>query len=78
MRTGHSQAKRFIDVVIYENVLVARRSQYGWHCEIDGRRVFLVEAQLAPGTTMPDQGLRGRVALTAAAANDLHLTSRHP
>ena len=65
-------------VVVLENVLVVKRSDYGWHCEIEGRQVFLVQGQLAPGTSMPAEGTRGRVTLTAMAAKDLNLIQRHP
>jgi hypothetical protein len=45
---------------------------------IEGRAVFLGQFQLAPDTTMPREGERGRVALTATAAHDLNLRFRHP
>lgn len=65
------------DGVVFENVLVTRRSEYGWQCEgLDGRALFLSQFQIAPGTTMPDEGQRGRVTLTAKAAQDLNLRYR--
>ena len=65
------------DVVVYENVLVTRRSDYGWHCIIEGRAVFLGKSQLATDAPMPREGERGRVTLTATAAHDLQLRFRH-
>ena len=64
------------EAVVFENVLVARRSELGWHCVIDGRDVFLGQFQLAAGATMPREGERGRVALTETAAHDLNLRFR--
>ena len=59
------------DVIVVEDVLVYRRSDFGWHCEIQGRSVFVANLQLAPGCEMPRQGQRGPVTLTRAAADDL-------
>ena len=56
-----------------EDVLVLKRSEDGWHCEIRGRRVFVGQLQIAPGTSVPSQGTRGPLTLTAAAAQDLAL-----
>ena len=67
------------DVVVFENVRVTRRTEYGWQCEgIDGRALFLSQFQIAPGTTMPAEGQRGQVTLTVEAAQDLNLHYRHP
>jgi hypothetical protein len=63
---------------VYENVLVVRRSEFGWHCVIEGRAVFLGQREIAPDATMPREGERGRVTLTADAAENLNLRSRHP
>ncbi len=67
------------DVVVFDNVLVTRQSEYGWHCDgLDGRVVFLSQFQIAPGTTMPAEGQRGCVTLTVQAAQDLNLRYRPP
>jgi hypothetical protein len=61
------------DVVVLANVLVVRRTDFGWQCVIQGRQVFLSSLQIAPGSLMPADGERGAVTLTAAAAEDLSL-----
>lgn len=50
--------------VTVADVLVVRRTDFGWHCEIDARRVFVGTLQVAPGCTMPAEGERGPVAFT--------------
>jgi hypothetical protein len=58
--------------------MVVRRSAFGWHCEIDGKQVFLEPRQIAPGFAMPPDGTRGSIRLTRAAFDDLNLSRRHP
>ncbi len=64
------------DAVVFENVLVMRRSEFGWHCVIDGRAVFLGHQEIAQGCTMPQEQRHGRVVLTATAARNLNLHAR--
>ena len=59
------------DGVVVTDVLVVRRSGFGWHVEIEGRQMFLATPQIAPGCSMPTEGERGSVTLTAGAADDL-------
>lgn len=59
------------DSVRCEDVLVLQRAETGWHCEIRGRRLFVGQLQIAPGTSVPGEGQRGPMTLTAAAAEDL-------
>jgi hypothetical protein len=61
------------DTVSCDDVLIVQRSETGWHCEIHGRRVFVGQVQIAPGTFVPAEGTRGALTLTAAAAQDLGL-----
>jgi hypothetical protein len=60
------------------DVLVVRRSDFGWHCEVDGKQVFLSSLQIAPGFLMPADGTSGPIKLTTAALQDLNLSRRHP
>ncbi len=60
-------------VVSVEDVLVVRRTAFGWFCEIGDDLLFLGSLQIAPGTSMPGDGERGRVTLTMDAARDLGL-----
>jgi hypothetical protein len=64
--------------VVVTDVLVVRRSEFGWHCQIAGKQVFLSALQLEPGFAMPAEGTRGPIKLTAAAVDDLNLSRRHP
>ncbi len=64
------------DTVVFENVLVTRRSEFGWHCVIDGRAVSLGHQEIAQGCTMPQEQHHGRVVLTATAARNLNLRAR--
>jgi len=56
-----------------EDVLIVQRAETGWQCEIRGRRLFVGQLQIAPGTAVPSEGTRGSLTLTAAAAQDLGL-----
>ena len=58
-------------VVVVEDVLVVRRTDFGWHCVLRGRQMFLAALQIAPNYLMPSEGERGTVTLTAEAAYDL-------
>ena len=57
-------------VIVVEDVLVARSSDFGWHVEIQDRPVFLTTRQIAPGCPMPPDGERGPITLMAVAADD--------
>ena len=59
------------DTVRCDDVLVVQRSESGLQCEIRGRRLFIGQLQIAPGTAVPAEGHRGPLTLTAAAAQDL-------
>jgi hypothetical protein len=66
------------DGVAVVEAVVVRRTEFGWFCEIDGKRVFLATLQIAPGFVMPVDGTRGPIELTVAAVADLNLSRRHP
>lgn len=66
------------DGIAVVEAVVVRRSDFGWFCEIDGKRVFLATLQIAPGFVMPIDGTRGPIELTAAGFADLNLSRRHP
>jgi hypothetical protein len=55
------------DVIVVEDVLVVRRSDFGWWCEIGGLPVFFGAAQIAPGFLMPPTGERGPVKVVTSA-----------
>lgn len=59
--------------VVVEDVLVVRRTDFGWHCVVRGRQMFLAGLQVAPDCLMPGAGERGTVTVTAEAAYDLLL-----
>lgn len=63
-------------VIVVEDVLVVRRTDFGWHCEIAGEPVFLSTLQIAPGFLMPADGEWGAVNLVATAANDVAVNPR--
>jgi hypothetical protein len=56
------------------DVLVVRRSDAGWFCEISDRPVFVGQLQLAPGTSVPSEGQRGAITLTAQGAEEVRRT----
>ena len=55
----------------FPNVLVVRRADAGWLCEIEDRHVFLEQRRLAPGSRMPGEGRRGPVSVTPEGAEDI-------
>jgi signal transduction histidine kinase/CheY-like chemotaxis protein len=55
----------------FRDVLVERRAETGWFCEIDGRRVLVRPHHVAPGTVMPSEGRRGTITVTKAAADEI-------
>jgi hypothetical protein len=55
----------------FSNVLVLRRSDAGWFCEIEDRQVFLAQRRVSPGTHMPSEGRRGPVSVTAEGADEI-------
>jgi hypothetical protein len=61
------------DCVRVDDVLIVRRTDFGWFCEIEGQGVFLGSLQVVTGAMMPEIGERGTVTLTVAAAQDLGL-----
>jgi hypothetical protein len=56
------------------DVLVLRRSDAGWFCEISDRAVFVGQLQIAPGTSVPSEGQRGAMTLTAQGAEEVRRT----
>ena len=56
-----------------DDVLVVQRSETGWQCEIRGRPLSIDQLPIAPGTSVPAEGTRGPMTLTATAARDLGL-----
>jgi len=48
-------------IVSLTYVLVLRHTDFGWHCEQNGRPLFIACGQVAPGTPMPAIGTRGTV-----------------
>jgi hypothetical protein len=58
-------------VIVVENVLVVRRMDFGWHCEIAGEPVFVSTLQVASGFLMPEDGTRGAIKLRADAVDDM-------
>jgi len=65
-------------VTTFRDVLVERRSDAGWFCEIEGRTVLVGRDQVAPGTMMPGEGQRGPVTLTTTAADAIRATLTAP
>ena len=59
--------------VILDDVLVVRRLDGGWFCDVPKHPHvrFIGALQIAPSTAMPCEGMRGRVTVTASAAHDL-------
>jgi hypothetical protein len=53
------------------DVLVVRRSDAGWFCEISDRPVFVGQLQLEPGTSVPSEGQRGTITLTAQGVEEV-------
>lgn len=66
------------DGITVVQAVVVRRTEFGWFCELDGKRVFVATLQIAPGFVMPVDGTRGSIELTAAAFADLNPSRRHP
>lgn len=64
------------DVIVVGEVLVVRRTDLGWFCEVDGHRVFVANLQVASPSEMPAQGQRGPVALTRVGYRDLEESLR--
>ena len=60
-------------VVQVEDVMVARRTDIGWYCSIQGRTVLVSLLQVAPGFLMPGEGRLGPIQLRASAVADLQL-----
>jgi hypothetical protein len=56
-----------------DDVLVIRKLEFGWLCEIAGRPRFVGTFQVVPGARMPPEGKRGPVHITATALQDLGL-----
>ena len=67
------QARMPVEATIAVEVLVMERRDTGWLCEIDHRATFIAKLHIAPGTSVPGEGQRGTIRLTAAAARDLGL-----
>jgi hypothetical protein len=55
-------------VIVVADVLVVRRSDFGWFCEVAGERVFFANLQIAPGFLMPGPGERGPIKVLAGTA----------
>jgi hypothetical protein len=58
-------------VTVVQDVLVVRRLDFGWHCEIAGEPVFLATLQVALDVLMPVPGKRGPIKLLAAVMDDV-------
>jgi hypothetical protein len=54
-------------VTVVPEVLVVRRLDFGWQCEIAGEPVFVSTLQIAPDFLMPLAGKRGPIKLRGAA-----------
>ena len=54
-----------------DDVLIVRRTDRGWMCEIAGRPTFVERSHLAPGSRVPSEGGRGPLELTVTAARAL-------
>jgi len=54
-------------VAVVADVVVVRRSDFGWWCEIAGLPVFFGAAQIAPDFLMPADGVRGPVKVVTSA-----------
>ena len=63
-------------IITIEDVLIVRRLESGWLCEIAGRPAFLATLQVARGTAVPEEGRRGPVTMTGAGAADLGVHRR--
>ena len=59
------------DVIVVEDVLVVRRMEFGWQCEIAGEPVFVSTLQIAPDFLMPADGLRVPIKFRAGALDDI-------
>jgi hypothetical protein len=64
------------DTVVVNDVLIVRRMEQGWLCEIAGRPAFLDKVQVAPGTRLPSEGRRGPVVVMLTAAAGLGVPRR--
>jgi hypothetical protein len=63
------------DGIAVVEAVVMRRTEFGWFCEIDSKRVVLAMLQIVPGFVMPVDGTRGPIEL---AVEDLNLSRRNP
>jgi len=59
--------------VILDDVLVVRRTDSGWFCDVPKhpRVRFIAVMQVAPATSVPSEGRRGPIAVTPSAASEL-------
>ncbi len=55
----------------FPDVLVIKRRDGGWVCEIDRMPVWIGELQVEPGTVVPAPGTRGPVTIAAFAVDAL-------
>lgn len=62
------------EVVLVADVVVVRRTDFGWQCMMEGRPVFVGALQIPRGFQMPVAGECGMLMLTAAAARDLQVS----
>lgn len=61
-------------VVHLKHVLVLRQSTFGWHCEQNGRPLFVARGQVALGTPMPSMGTRGTIQVREFAIREVFPT----
>jgi hypothetical protein len=61
---------------VFPDVLILDRTDVGWFCEIEGRRVFVARLQVAPGTVVPVAGTRGPLAIAGYAVADVQAKLR--
>jgi len=58
-------------IVALHDVLVLRHEEFGWHCEREGRPLFIAKGQIARGLPIPAVGTRGTVQVRELAVRDL-------
>ena len=67
--TRACEAWRMPGVCVLLDVGVLQETALGWLCEVRGRRVFIARSQVETNTTMPREGERGSVSITAGSVS---------
>jgi hypothetical protein len=57
---------------VFPDVLVIAKGATGWAVDIEGHRVSLARTQIAPGTTVPEEGQRGPLNVAVEALPDVY------